>query len=227
MVSKGLHGVPGRARLDDENLPKDLRQDRHREHACQDAQGSPRQTRSSQPRVSAGHKGRGETSSGTQRTPGGEASAGRWWSPVRTEVSGQLRRRARTRQRMEYKDSIPMERQPTLPVTEILAAERQERSWESAPIPGWCHPSVADRGRGIGDLGMAGLNIGASARLPRGGRALLPAGASTPLGGGSGELPRTYSGSSARVDYRGRLEMNTQDSDEDALFRQELRPCRA
>jgi hypothetical protein len=107
-------------------------------------------------------------------------------------------------------------------VTEILAEERQERSWESAPIPGWCRPSVADRGRGIGDLGMAGLNIGAPARLQRGGRALLPAGASTPLGGGSGELPRTYSGSSARVDYQRRLELNTQDSDEDTLFRQEM-----
>ncbi len=68
--------------------------------------------------------------------------------------------------RMEYEDSIPMERRPTLPVTEILAAERQERSWESAPVPGkWGHPSVADRDRGIGDLGMAGLNIGAPARL--------------------------------------------------------------
>jgi hypothetical protein len=29
-----------------------------------------------------------------------------------------------------------MERRPTLLVTEILAAERQERSWESAPAPG-------------------------------------------------------------------------------------------
>ncbi len=124
---------------------------------------------------------------------------------------------------MEYEDSIPMERRPTLPVTEVLAAERQERSWESAPVPGrWGHPSVADRGRGIGDLGMAGLNIGAPARLQRGGRALPPAGAGTPLGGGSGELPRTYSGSSARADYRRRLELNTQDSDEDVLFRQEM-----
>jgi hypothetical protein len=121
-------------------------------------------------------------------------------------------------QSMEYEDYIPMERQPTLPVTEILAAERQERSWESAPMLGWCHPSVAHRDRGIGDLGMAGLNIGAPACLPRGGRALLPAGASTQRGGGSWELPRMYSGSSARVDYRRRLEMNTQDSYEDALF---------
>jgi hypothetical protein len=111
-------------------------------------------------------------------------------------------------QRMEYEDSIPIERRPTLPVTEILAAERQERSWESAPGAGWCRPAMADRGRGIGDLGMAVLNIGAPARLQRGGRALLPAGASTPLGGSSGELPRTYSGSSARVDYWRRLEMN-------------------
>jgi hypothetical protein len=45
MVSEGLHGVPGGARLGDENLPKDLRRGRHREHACPEAQGSPRQTR--------------------------------------------------------------------------------------------------------------------------------------------------------------------------------------
>jgi hypothetical protein len=90
-------------------------------------------------------------------------------------------------------------------------------------VPGrWGHPSVADRGRGIGDFGMAGLNIGAPTRLQRGGRALLPTGASTPLGGGSGELPRTYFGSSARADYRWWLELNTQDSDEDVLFRQEM-----
>ncbi len=51
---------------------------------------------------------------------------------------------------------------------------------------------------------------------------LQPAGASTPLGESSGELPRKYSGSSARVDYRRRLELNMQDSDEDVLFRQEI-----
>jgi len=80
--------------------------------------------------------------------------------------------------RTECEDSIPMERRSTLPVNEILAAERQERSWESAAVPGrWGHPSAADRGRGIGDLGMAGLNIGTPARLQRGGRA-LPAGRS-------------------------------------------------
>jgi hypothetical protein len=70
-------------------------------------------------------------------------------------------------QRMEYEDSVPMERRPTLPVMEILTAERQERSWESAPVAEWCRPSMSDRGQGIGDLGMAGLNIGAPARLQR------------------------------------------------------------
>jgi hypothetical protein len=125
--------------------------------------------------------------------------------------------------RMECEDSIPMERRSTLPVNEILASERQERSWESAAMPGrWGHPSVADRGRGVGDLDMAGLNICAPARLQRGGRAPPPAGASTLLGGDSGELPRTYSGSSARADYRRWLELNTQDSDEDVLFRREM-----
>jgi hypothetical protein len=64
--------------------------------------------------------------------------------------------------RMECEDSIPMERRPTLPVNEILASESQERSWESAAMPGrWGHPSAADRGRVVGDLDMAGLNIGA------------------------------------------------------------------
>ena len=90
---------------------------------------------------------------------------------------------------MEYEDSVPLDKLPTLPVADVLCAERQERSWESAPAGRWRHTSVADRGRGIGDLGMAGLNIGAPARLPRGGRALLPAGASTPLGGVQGSCP--------------------------------------
>jgi hypothetical protein len=116
-----------------------------------------------------------------------------------------------------------MERRSTLPVNEVLAAERRERSWESAAAPGgWSHPSAADRGREVGDLDMAGLNIGAPTRLRSGGRALPPTDASTPLGGDSGELPRTYSSSSARTDYRRRLELNAQDSDEDILFRREM-----
>jgi hypothetical protein len=69
---------------------------------------------------------------------------------------------------------------------------------------------------------MTGLNIGAPARLQRGSRALPPAGASTPLGVNSGELPRAYSSSSARADYQRRLELNAQDSDEDVLFRREM-----
>jgi hypothetical protein len=125
--------------------------------------------------------------------------------------------------RMECEDSIPMERRSTLPVNEILAYERQERSWENAAMRGrWGHPSAAGRGRGVGDLDMAGLNVGAPTRLQRGGRALQPAGASTPLGGDSGELLRMYSGSSARADYRRRLKLNTQDSDEDVPFRREM-----
>ena len=38
--------------------------------------------------------------------------------------------------RMECEDSIPMEGRSTLPVNEILASERRERSWESAPVRG-------------------------------------------------------------------------------------------
>ena len=116
-----------------------------------------------------------------------------------------------------------MERRSTLPVNEILAAERRERSWDNAAVSGgWSHPSMTDRGRGVGDLDIAGLNIGAPARLQRGGRALPPTSASTPLRRDPGELPRTYSGSSTRADYRQRLELNAQDSDEDILFRREM-----
>ncbi len=116
-------------------------------------------------------------------------------------------------------DSIPMERRPTLPVSEVLEAERRELSWDNMAVPGgWSQPSVADQGRGVGDLGMAGLNIGAPARLQRGGRVLPPTDASTPLGRDSGELPRACSGPSARADYRLRLELNAQDSDEDVFF---------
>ncbi len=40
---------------------------------------------------------------------------------------------------MEYEDSVPMDRRPTLPVADILGADRQERSWESArqELDGW------------------------------------------------------------------------------------------
>ncbi len=33
--------------------------------------------------------------------------------------------------KMEYEDSVPMDRRPTLLVTDVLGAKRQERSWES------------------------------------------------------------------------------------------------
>jgi len=59
--------------------------------------------------------------------------------------------------RTECEDSIPMERRSTLPVNEILAAERRERSWDNAAVPGrWSHPSMTDRGRGVGDLDKLG-----------------------------------------------------------------------
>jgi hypothetical protein len=50
------------------------RRARHHEHASQDAQDGSRKTRSSQPLVSAGHEGCGETSSSARGPPGGEAS---------------------------------------------------------------------------------------------------------------------------------------------------------
>ena len=116
-------------------------------------------------------------------------------------------------------DSIPMERRPTLPVNEVLEAERRELSWDNMAAPGgWSQPSMADRGRGVGDLGLAGLNIGAPARLQRGGRVLPPTDASTPLGRDPGELPRTCASSLAGAGYRQRLELDAQDSDEDVFF---------
>jgi hypothetical protein len=147
MVSKGLHGIPGRARLGDENLQKGLRRDRHREHACQNAQGSPCQTGSSQPRVSAGHKGRGEilqVHGGRQEERRPPAGGGYREERKHRDDFGAGRA---VEQRMEYEDSIPIERPPTLPVTEILAAERQERSWESLPIGRWCRPTMGSRNR--------------------------------------------------------------------------------
>ncbi len=111
-----------------------------------------------------------------------------------------------------------MERRPTLPVNEVLEAERRELSWDNMAAPGgWSQPSVADRGRRVGDLGMAGLNIGAPARLQRGGRVLPQTNASTPLGRDPGELSRTCTSSSAKAGYRQRLELNAQDSDEDVF----------
>jgi hypothetical protein len=99
-----------------------------------------------------------------------------------------------------------------------------ERTDRSSLGAGWLRPVTFDRSRGIGDLGMAGLHIGAPARLQGGGRVVQPGGTSTPLVRGPGEpLSSTYSGSSARVDYQRRLELSTQDSDKDVLFRQEMR----
>jgi hypothetical protein len=70
----------------------------------------------------AGHKSHGEASAGTRRTAGGTAPAGRRWLPRGPEALGRLLRSGALDPRMEYEDSIPMERRPTLPVTEILAA---------------------------------------------------------------------------------------------------------
>jgi hypothetical protein len=86
-------------------------------------------------------------------------------------------------------------------------------------------PALSERNREIGDLGMAGLHSGAPARIARGGRAIQPGGgSSTPLVRDPEEiLVHTFLGSSASVNYRRRLEMNTQDSNEDVLFRQEMR----
>jgi hypothetical protein len=96
-----------------------------------------------------------------------------------------------------------MDRRPTLPVADILGAGRQELSWDSAAGAGCLRLDASDRSRGIGDLCMAGLHIGAPARHKRGGRAAQPGGTITPLVRDPGELlSRTHSGSSARVDYR-------------------------
>jgi hypothetical protein len=74
-----------------------------------------------------------------------------------------------SKQRMEYEDSVPIERRPTLLVAEVLATERQERSLESTTGAGWSRPAMADRGRGIGDLGMAGSSSKRRKGAPAGG----------------------------------------------------------
>jgi hypothetical protein len=122
---------------------------------------------------------------------------------------------------------MDMDRWPTLPLADILGMGRQERSWDSVPGAGCLRPGASDRSRGISDLGMAGLHISAPARLQRGRRAAQPGGSSTPLVRDPGELlSRTYSGSSASIDYRRQLELNAQDSDEDVLFLQMWYPER-
>ncbi len=51
--------------------------------------------------------------------------------------------------RMEYEDFVPMDRQPTLPVADVLGAEWQEWSLESAQGVEWSRPAMTDRSRGI------------------------------------------------------------------------------
>jgi hypothetical protein len=142
MVSEGLHGVPGGARLGDENLPRvydevevasmlakmrgvaRARLDRVN-HEYQ------RATRVVE-RLLQAHGGRQE-----ERRP--PAGGGHREERKYQDDFGAGRA---PDQRVEYEDSIPMERRQTLPVTEILAAKRQERSWESAPVPGrWATPA--------------------------------------------------------------------------------------
>jgi hypothetical protein len=117
-----------------------------------------------------------------------------------------------------------MDRRPILRVANILGTTRLERSWDGVPLAGYLRPAPSDRSQEIGDLGKAGLHIAAPARFQRGGRAAQPGGSSALLVRDSGELLTcTFSGSSARVDYQWRLEMNTQNSVEEVLFRQEMR----
>ncbi len=85
-------------------------------------------------------------------------------------------------------------------------------------------PAQSERNREIGDLSMAGLHIRGPASIARGGRAIQPGGSSKPLVRDPGELlSSTFLGSSAWVNYQRLLEMNTQDSNEDVLVRQEMR----
>jgi hypothetical protein len=43
-------------------------------------------------------------------------------------------------ERMEYEDSVPIYRRPTLPIADVLGAEQQERSWESLRDRGGSNP---------------------------------------------------------------------------------------
>jgi hypothetical protein len=64
----------------DENLPKGLLRARLVKYASLDAQGSSRPKGASQPRVSTGYEGCGETPLSSRRTTRGETSAG-WKQP--------------------------------------------------------------------------------------------------------------------------------------------------
>jgi hypothetical protein len=116
-----------------------------------------------------------------------------------------------------------MDRRSTLRVSEVLGAGRQEQSWDEEEASSPC-PAHPERSLEIGALGMAGLRItGAPAGLSlRERRVIQPGGSSSPLKMGHlGLLSSTFPGSLCQVDYRRRLEMNTQDSDKDVLFRQD------
>jgi hypothetical protein len=103
--------------------------------------------------------------------------------------------------RPKCKESVAMDRRPTLGVADILGAGSKERFWDDMPGAGCLRPAPV-----IGDLGMAGLHIGAPARLQRGGRSVQSGGSSTPLVRDPGELlSHTFSGSSARVTIGGGL----------------------
>jgi hypothetical protein len=109
-------------------------------------------------------------------------------------------------QELEEEARTSWEERAVFYASHVINLGRPERSWDSAPQAGCLRPTGFDRSRGIGDHGMAGLNI--STLLVRDPVELLSC---------------TYSGSSAGVTYRGRLELNTQDSVKDVLFWQEMR----
>jgi hypothetical protein len=109
-------------------------------------------------------------------------------------------------------------------VSKILGAGQLEQSWDETKEARDTCPAHLKRSKDIIDLSIAGLRItGASACLSiRERRAIQLGGLSTPLKKDpTGLLSSTFSGSSGRVDYSRRLEMNTQDSDEDVLLRQD------
>jgi hypothetical protein len=108
--------------------------------------------------------------------------------------------------RPKCKESIPMDRRPTLGMADILGVGSKERFWDDMPGAGCLHPAPSNRNQEIGDLGIARLHIGAPARLQRGRRAVQSGGSSTPLVRDPGELlSHTFSGSSAWVTIGGGL----------------------
>ena len=209
MVSERLHGVTGRAVLGDENLLKDLPAKMRRAARAREDW--------------VNHEYQRATRDFFELMGVGQRRAIRWpETAVRARESTGMSSKTEhaPEWRMEYEDHFPWTGGP--PCRWLTSLERTDRSGHGRArqeLDGCAllHPTGAE------ESVTSAWRVCTSAHL-HAFREAEGAGASTPLVRDPGELlSRTYSGSSTRVDNWRRLELNTQDSDEDVLFRQEMR----